>query len=211
MDIKNVCDEVIFTSSALIIKDALLEAVCKNADLRNANLRNADLRHANLRNADLYNANLSNANLRNADLRHANLRNANLYNADLSNADLYNANLSNANLYNADLSNANLSNADLGNANGKEMKIYALSVFVGLYRYEVWAVLCLDGTRYVRMGCIFKSLEDWEKVGIRNSNLSEFPDDKSLACEERVAAFEFAKAAALRMNIPEKEAEPCCE
>jgi hypothetical protein len=52
------------------------------------------------------------------------------------------------------------------------------------------------------MGCLFKSLEDWEKIGIRKSNLAEFPDDGSDKCEERVAAFEFAKAAALRMKPP---------
>jgi hypothetical protein len=50
------------------------------------------------------------------------------------------------------------------------------------------------------MGCLWKSLEDWETVGIRKSNESEFPDDGSDKCEERVAAFEFAKAAALRMK-----------
>jgi hypothetical protein len=50
------------------------------------------------------------------------------------------------------------------------------------------------------MGCLFKSLEEWEKSGIRNSNLSEFPNDGSDKCEERAAAFEFAKAAVLRMK-----------
>jgi hypothetical protein len=50
------------------------------------------------------------------------------------------------------------------------------------------------------MECLWKSLEDWEKIGIRKSNESEFPDDGSESCEERVAAFEFAKAAALRMK-----------
>jgi hypothetical protein len=50
------------------------------------------------------------------------------------------------------------------------------------------------------MGCLWKSLAEWEAVGIRKSNLSEFPDDGSYRCEERVAAFEFAKAAALRLK-----------
>jgi hypothetical protein len=53
------------------------------------------------------------------------------------------------------------------------------------------------------MGCLWKSLEKWDEVGIRKSNLSEFPDDGSDACEDRVAAFEFAKAAVLRMKLPE--------
>jgi hypothetical protein len=76
----------------------------------------------------------------------------------------------------------------------------SLKGYSGLYRYNVWAVLFADGSRWVRMGCLFKSLEDWDKIGILNSNPSEFPDDGSDASEDRVAAFEFAKAAALRMK-----------
>ena len=68
-----------------------------------------------------------------------------------------------------------------------------------LYEYVVGAFLFADGSRWVRMGCLFKSLEEWEKIGIRNSNMLEFPNDGSDKCEERVAAFEFAKASALRM------------
>lgn len=52
------------------------------------------------------------------------------------------------------------------------------------------------------MGCLFYDLEKWESIGIRSSNLEEFPDDGSQVCEERVAAFEFAKAAVLRMETP---------
>jgi hypothetical protein len=50
------------------------------------------------------------------------------------------------------------------------------------------------------MGCLWKSLDEWEAIGIRKCNPSEFPDDGSDRCEERVAAFEFAKAAALRLK-----------
>jgi hypothetical protein len=71
---------------------------------------------------------------------------------------------------------------------------------VGLYPYTVMAFLFDDGSRWVKMGCLFNSLEEWEQIGIRKSNLSEFPDDGSERSEERVAAFEFAKAAALRMK-----------
>jgi hypothetical protein len=55
------------------------------------------------------------------------------------------------------------------------------------------------------MGCLWKSLKNWEKIGIRKSNLSEYPDDGSEKCEERTAAFEFARAAALRMKLPERK------
>ena len=75
-----------------------------------------------------------------------------------------------------------------------------LRAHIGLYPYQVTAALLADGSRWVQMGCLWKSLEDWETVGIRKSNESEFPDDGSEKCEERVAAFEFAKAAALRMK-----------
>jgi len=95
------------------------------------------------------------------------------------------------------------SGADLYGANGKKQKTAAMKVFSDLYRYEVWAVLFEDGSRWIRMGCLWKSLEKWEDTGIRKSNLSEFPDDGSGVCEERVAAFEFAKAAVLRMKLPE--------
>jgi hypothetical protein len=53
---------------------------------------------------------------------------------------------------------------------------------------------------------MWKSLEDWESIGIRNSNPNEFPDDGSEMCEERVAMFELAKAAALRFeHVPVEE------
>ena len=129
MNIKNNYGGIIFTSAALTIKDALVEAVSKRVSLRCA---------------------------------------------------------------------------DLG-----EKKVQSMRVFTGLYPYQIWAVLFQDGTCWVRMGCLFKSLEQWEtEGGIRQSNLNEFPDDASDRCEERIAAFEFAKAAALRMKMP-KEARPC--
>ena len=51
------------------------------------------------------------------------------------------------------------------------------------------------------MGCLFYSLDEWEKIGIRKSNVLQFPDDNSERSEERAAAFEFAKAAVLRMKV----------
>ena len=86
----------------------------------------------------------------------------------------------------------------------KGISLVSLRQYVGLYKYIVWATIATDGQRWVRMGCLFKSLEQWEaEGGIRQSNLSQFPDHGSDKCEERVAAFEFAKAAALRMKMPE--------
>jgi uncharacterized protein YjbI with pentapeptide repeats len=187
MDIKNLYGVVIFTSAALTIKAAVIDALAERANLRKADLRKADL-------SDAY---LSGANLRKADLRDANLSGANLRGAYLSGAYLSDANLSGA-----DLSDANLSGADLS---GK--KIEALRVFTGLYRYTVWAVLFQDGSRWVRMGCLCNSLDDWGKIGIRNSNLKEFPDDGSDESEDRVSAFDLAKAAALRLKADGKYAK----
>ena len=150
--------------------------------------------------ARLARARLDGANLAMADLDGANLARADLHGANLDGANLDGANLVGANLDGASLFGANLSGANLDGANLDGKKIKSMRIFSGLYRYTIHAVLFQDGSRWVRMGCLWKSLEDWEKIGIRKSNESEFPDDGSEKCEERVAAFEFAKAAALRMK-----------
>jgi len=173
----------------------LAEAVESHANLSGADLYGADLSDAKLYGANLYGANLSCADLSHANLSNVNLSGANLSGANLSDANLSGANLSYANLFYAKLSGANLYGADLY---GK--KIHSMRIFSGLYKYTVHAVLFIDGSRWVRMGCLFKSLEEWEKIGIRDSNPSEFPNDGSEKCEERVAVFEFATAAALSMK-----------
>ena len=93
----------------------------------------------------------------------------------------------------------------LGHLDVRGQKMSQLRQFVGLYRYRVWAALMADGTHWVRMGCLWKSLDEWDRIGIRQSNLDEFPDDGSELSEGRVLAFEFAKAAALRMKLPKEE------
>ena len=120
-------------------------------------------------------------------------------------ADLSYSNLSGSDLRYSDLSGSNLSGSDLRGSDlycalidGKP--IVTMRVFSWLYRYTVQAVLFKDGSRKVRMGCLWKSLAEWEAVEIRKSNTSEFPDDGSDCSEERAAAFEFAKAAALRLK-----------
>jgi hypothetical protein len=47
------------------------------------------------------------------------------------------------------------------------------------------------------MGCFYKSVADWDTIGIRKSNPKEFRDDGSEASEERARAFEFARTQAL--------------
>ena len=176
MDLKTYWGDIIFTlEGAKTILELVTAAVAAKKSLRDANLHGADLHGADLRGAYLRGANLRGADLRGANLHDADLRGANLGDADLSDANLRGANL-----------------------HGE--KIQTLRVFTGLYRYTVLAILFADGSRWVRMGCLWKSLEDWETVGIRKSNLREFPDDGSEQSEERVAAFEFAKSAALRLK-----------
>ena len=66
------------------VKETLVEAVSKGADLEGADLKGADLKGANLRGADLKGADLEGAYLKWADLKWAYLKWANLEGANLS-------------------------------------------------------------------------------------------------------------------------------
>ena len=94
LQIKTVVGEVLFESEKTTIKEAVEEAVSKDANLRGADLRDADLEDANLGDADL-----GGANLGDAYLGGANLRGAYLGGADLEDADLGGANLGGADFY----------------------------------------------------------------------------------------------------------------
>jgi hypothetical protein len=178
MELKTVHGSLIF---ALDTAKSVLELVTAAVAARKP-LRGADLSRADLSGADLSDANLSGAYLGGAYLNDANLSGAYLRGADLSGADLSRAGLS-----------------------GK--KIHSLRAYSSsLYPYQVWAVLNQDGSRIVRMGCLWHTVEEWDEVGIRQSNTSEFPDDGSEMSEDRAAMFELAKSAALRMSLPVQEA-----
>jgi len=84
--IKTFGGTVLFESTKTTQREAILDAVASDA-----NLRGADLSDANLCGVDLSDANLRDANLRGADLSDANLRDANLRGADLCDAELQNA------------------------------------------------------------------------------------------------------------------------
>jgi hypothetical protein len=98
------------------LKDTLVKAVARDANLWGADLRDANLWGADLRDANLRGANLWGADLRGANLRDANLRDANLWGADLRDANLRDANLRGADLRDADLRGADLRDADLWDA-----------------------------------------------------------------------------------------------
>jgi hypothetical protein len=78
----------------------------------------------------------------------------------------------------------------------------------GLYRSQCWAAITTDGVPYVRMGSLWHSVDEWDAIGIRESDPSGFPDDGSEASEWRAAAFDFARAKALRMAEAHKEDHP---
>ena len=177
MEVKNIFGDVLF---ALEGAKTILEVVNAAAAAKKS----------------LSHANLVGASLDGASLDRASLDGASLVGASLVGASLVGARLDRANLVGASLDSANLVGASLV---GK--LISALRVFGGLYDYQVWAVLFQDGTRQVCMGCLFYEIDKWETIDIRKSNLSEFTDDGSERSENRVAAFEFAKAAALRMAV----------
>jgi hypothetical protein len=206
VELKNIYGNVIFASeSAKTVLELVIAARAAKADLRVTDLRGSDLRVSNLRGSnlrvtdlrgsDLRVSNLSYSDLRVTDLSYSDLRVSNLRGSDLRYTDLRGSDLSYSDLSYSDLRYSNLRGALI---DGRP--IVTMRVFGGLYPYTVQAVLFQDGSRWVRMGCLWKSLDEWEAIGIRKSNMSEFPDDGSDRCEERVAAFEFAKANALRLK-----------
>ena len=81
--------DVVYESKKETIKEAIIEAVEKGANLGDADLRDSNLGYANLGGANLSGADLRGANLSDADLRGADLRGANLGYADLYHAHFY--------------------------------------------------------------------------------------------------------------------------
>ena len=122
IDIKSVFGNVLFSfeKENNTIKDTLVEANLRGADLEGANLEDADLRGADLEGADLRGADLECANLECANLECANLRGANLECANLKGADLRGAYLECADLRGADLEGADLRGAYLECADLKD-------------------------------------------------------------------------------------------
>jgi hypothetical protein len=178
-------------------------AYLSGADLSGSDLRGSNLSGSNLRGCDLSGAYLRGCDLSGAYLRGCDLSGAYLSGADLSGSDLRGSNLSGSNLSGSDLRGSNLSGS-----NGEKFKVQTARIITGLYKYEVWSVVDEDGEPWVRMGCLFYSVSKWAEIGIRNSNLAEYPDNGSERCEERVAAFEFARAMAVRLALQVTKQEP---
>ena len=109
-------NEIIFEDDSNTMKQCVINAVKKGADLRGADLRDANLGDANLGGAYLRGAYLRGAYLRDANLGGANLGGAYLVGADLRDAYLVGADLRDAYLVGADLRGANLRGANLRGA-----------------------------------------------------------------------------------------------
>ena len=143
---------------------------------------------------------LSDSNLRDSDLRDSDLSGCNLRDSDLSDSDLSYSNLSDSDLSDSDLSGSNLRGNNLSGCNLCGVgKIKAIRVMTGLYRYVIFAIVAEDGEPWVRMGCQWRSVTEWDRITIRDSRTREFPNDGSTRSEQRARAFEFARGEAIEM------------
>ena len=83
-------------------------------------------------------------------------------------------------------------------------KTIQLRGLFGLYKYPIYIARLANGELWIAMGCLFHSLDQWAEIGIRASNVEEFPDDGSLRSLERIRAFDFAKQIAIDMKASDK-------
>ena len=153
IEIKSIFGNVLFEYSKEnnTIKDTLIEAIKRGANLGGAYLGGADLRGADLRGANLRGAYLGGADLRGADLRGANLRGA-----YLGGANLGDANLGGADLRGADLGGANLRGAGKLSSTDDVLivgPIGSRSAYTQIYR--------TDNGIYVKCGCFFGTINEF--------------------------------------------------
>lgn len=95
-----------------------------------------------------------------------------------------------ADLSGANLSGVNLNGADLSGVTYKGIEIKYLCSLSGLYRYNVLAIVSVDGTWYVALGCHCRTVDEW-RADFWN-NVKEFPDDGKMPTVERKFALETA-------------------
>jgi len=193
----------LWEGEAATMRDAVIAARKAGVDLRGSVLRGSVLRGVDLTGVDLTGAVLTGSVLTGSVLTGSVLRGADLRGVDLRGVDLMGADLTGAVLTGADLRGAVLRDAVL-----RDAKIKALRCFAGLYRYQIWAVVMEDGSPWIRIGCQWRSVEEWDRVTIRESRTSEFPNDGSERSEQRARAFEFARNEAVLMAAKFADA-PC--
>ena len=168
IEIKSIFGNTLFEYSKEnnTIKDTLIEAIKRGADLRGAYLVGADLRGAYLVGADLRGAYLRGAYLRGADLVGAYLVGADLRGADLGGADLRGAYLRGAYLRGADLRGAYLRGAYLRGADlvgaGKLSSIDDILIVGPIgSRGAYTQIYRTDNGIYVKCGCFFGTIDEF--------------------------------------------------
>jgi len=184
IEIKSIFGNVLFEfkKESNSVKDTLIEAVKRDAYLRDANLYGADLRGADLRDAYLGGAYLRDADLRDANLGGADLCGADLRGVNLGGADLCGADLCGANLRDAGLRDANLGDADLRGVNLGELgKIQSSSdiLIVGRIgsRNDYTTIFHTDKGVFVRCGCFKGTLDEFESKVKQTHNGSKHEKD----------------------------------
>jgi Pentapeptide repeats (8 copies) len=164
---------VLYTGGGESLRNVVVAAVKRGADLGGAYLRSAYLSGANLSGADLGGADLSSANLSSA-----NLSGADLGGADLSSANLRGANLSGANLSSANLSSANLSGADFGGAYLSGAKLVGTRPILQIgplgSRADYLVAYFTDTGVRIRAGCFFGSLEEFSAAVVKTHGESDY-------------------------------------
>jgi hypothetical protein len=197
--------KVIHSGNFDSMKELVLDAIEKGANLRGAyldganlwganlggaNLGGANLEGANLRDANLWGANLDGANLRGvnldgANLWGANLGGANLGGANLRDADLWGANLWGAYLRGANLRGAYLDGANLGGANLRDANLDGANLcncagnrdqIKSIFISEKYSITYTS--EYLQIGCESHLITDWWKFD--DDRIKAMDGDKAL-------------------------------
>ena len=147
-------------------------------------------RRPDLRGSNLSGSNLSDSNLSDSDLSYSDLRGSDLRGSNLRGSNLRDSNLSDSNLSDSDLSGSNLSDSNLSDSNLNGVKIKKSTVFTGLYKYIVMPVIAIDGAEYIRMGCFFRTVAEWQ--GNFWNNPQEFPNNGDMPSKLRWMAYQTA-------------------
>lgn len=84
----------------------------------------------------------------------------------------------------ANLYGANLCDADLRGVG----KIKSFAVFTGIYKYVAMPIIAEDGTEWIRLGCHWRKVSDWENDFWNNPE--EFPNNGNIDSKLRWLAYQ---------------------
>jgi uncharacterized protein YjbI with pentapeptide repeats len=213
-EIKSWKDEsILYAGEAETLKDLVNTAVKNRASLVGARLDGARLDGARFDGASFVGASFvgasfDGARFDGASFVGASFVGASFVGASFDGARFDGARLDGASLVGASFDGARLDGASFVGASFAKGKILSLRVLSGLYKYTILIYVLKDGKiPCVKMGCLDKTLAEWDAIGgIRKSNKNEFPDDGSPVSEQRARAFEYAKSEAIIMAEQVKDA-----